>query len=90
LVLNKTVEIKGYGMDRYNRVLGEIFVDGKNVNLEMVKAGFAEVYRGTQAPGFDPAPYLEAERKAKDEKAGIWTQGEKYVSPKEWRAIKQQ
>jgi len=39
LVLNKTVEIKSYGHDRYNRVLGVIFVDGKNVNLELVKAG---------------------------------------------------
>ena len=45
LVLDKAVDIQGYGMDRYNRILGEIFVDGKNVNLEMVEMGLAEVYR---------------------------------------------
>jgi len=45
LVLNKTVDIKGYGLGPYNRVLGVIYLDGKNINLEMVKAGLAEVYR---------------------------------------------
>jgi len=36
--------------------LAEVFVGGANVNLEMVKAGFAEVYRGRPAPGFNTAP----------------------------------
>lgn len=44
LVLNKTVEIKKYGQDRYGRVLGVVFLGGKNANMEMVKAGYAEVY----------------------------------------------
>ena len=43
LVLNKTVQVMGYGLDRHNRILGVIFVNGTNVNLEMVKAGLAEV-----------------------------------------------
>ena len=90
LVLNKVVEIKGYGMDRYNRVLGEIFLDGKNINLEMVAAGFAEVYRGQHAPGFDPALYDQAEKEAKEAKQGMWVQGDKYVSPREWRRKSQQ
>ncbi len=46
MVLYKTVDIKGYGLDRYGRILGVVFVDGKNVNLELVKSGLAEVYRG--------------------------------------------
>jgi micrococcal nuclease len=87
LVLNQIVEIKAYGMDRYNRVLGVIFIDGMNVNLEMVKAGLAEVYRGTHAPGFDPIPYDQAEKEAKDAKRGMWVQGDKYLSPREWRRI---
>jgi endonuclease YncB( thermonuclease family) len=47
LILNRTVDIKGYGLDRYNRILGVIYLDGRNINLEMVKAGLAEVYRGS-------------------------------------------
>ncbi len=57
LVLNKSVEIKSYGVGRYGRTLGVVFVDGMNVNLEMVKQSLAEVYRGRPAKGFDNGPY---------------------------------
>jgi len=87
LVLNKMVEIKGYGQDRYGRTLAVVFLGGKNVNLEMVKAGYAEVYRGTPAPGFDTAPYWKAEAEARAAKKGMWAQGEKYVSPRQWRNV---
>jgi micrococcal nuclease len=87
LVLNKTVEIKEYGLDRYGRTLGVVFLGGKNVNLEMVKAGYAEVYRGTPAAGFDNAPYWKAEEEARGAKKGMWVQGDKYVSPREWRRV---
>ena len=42
LVLNKTITIKDYGTDRYGRILGVVFVNGTNANLEMVKAGLSE------------------------------------------------
>ena len=45
LVLNKTVDIKGYGLGRYGHILGVIYLNGKNINLEMVKSGLAKVYR---------------------------------------------
>ena len=85
LVLNETVEIKEYGLDRYGRTLGVVFVGGKNVNIEMIKAGYAEVYRGTPAPRFDSAPYWKAEEEAKTAKKGMWVQGEKYMSPRDRR-----
>jgi endonuclease YncB( thermonuclease family) len=46
LVLNKSVTMKSYGTGRYGRTLGVVFVGELNVNLEMVKVGLAEVYRG--------------------------------------------
>jgi len=85
LVLNKTVELDGYGLDRHSRVLGVIYVDGINVNLEMVKEGLAEVYKGEPAPGFDNQAYWEAEQIARKNKRGMWIQGDKYVSPKQWQ-----
>ncbi len=85
LILNKIVDIKGYGLDRYGRVLGVIHLDGRNINLEMVKAGLAEVYRGKSPKDFSLEPYLEAEKKARDAKRGMWSQGDKYISPKDWR-----
>ena len=87
LVLNKTMEIKEYGQDRYGRTLGIVFLTGKNMNLEMVKAGYAEVYRGTPAAGFDSAPYWKAEEEARAAKKGMWAQGDKHVSPREWRRV---
>ena len=61
LALNRSADVKSYGADRYGRVLGEVFVDGNNVNLEMVRAGLAEVYRGTPAQGQDLGQYWKAE-----------------------------
>ena len=85
LVLNKTVELESYGLDRYSRVLGVIYIDGKNVNLELVKEGLAEVYKGKPAPGFDNRPYWDAEREARKNMRGMWSLGDKYISPRRWR-----
>jgi len=85
LTLNKTVDIRGYGLDRYNRILGVIFLSGKNINLEMVRSGLAEVYRGMSPHRFKLIPYWQAEKEAREAKKGMWVQGNKYVSPKEWR-----
>lgn len=87
LVLKKTVDIKSYGKDRYGRTLGVVFVDGMNVNLEMVKAGFAEVYRGRPPKGFDNGPYLKAETEAREARLNMWSLGDKYISPREWRRM---
>ena len=89
LVLNKIVDIKSYGLDRYGRTLGEVLLDGKSINLEMVKAGLAEVYRGTPANGQNMEPYWKAEEEAKTAKREMWMLGDKYVSPREWRKAHQ-
>ena len=87
LVLNKSVEIKSYSTDRYCRTLGVIFVGEKNANLEMVKAGLAEVYRGRPANGLDLRSYWSAETEAKKTGIGMWSLGDKYISPRKWRRI---
>jgi len=43
LILNKVVDIRGYGLDRYNRILGVIYLNSKNIDLEIIRAGLAEV-----------------------------------------------
>ena len=87
LVLNKTVDIKGYGLDRYNRILGVIYLGDRNINLEMVRAGLAEVYRGKPPRHLEMEPYLEAEKRAREAQKGMWTLGDKYISPKDWRKV---
>jgi micrococcal nuclease len=90
LVLNKAVDIKSYRMDRYKRLLGVIYLEGKNINVEMVKAGLAEVYRGKLPQGFDSTPYLEAEAEAREARRGIWSLGDEYISPGKWRKMHRQ
>ena len=85
MVLNKVVEIKGYGLGPYNRTLGVVYLDGVNVNLEIVKAGLAEVYHGNSPRKFDIKPYLLAESEAKNTERGMWFLGDRYISPKDWR-----
>ena len=87
MVLNKTVDIKGYGQGPYNRILGVVYVDGKNVNIEMIKAGLEEVYRGRPPKGFDTGPYWKAEAVAKEAGRGMWSLGDRYVSPRKWRRM---
>ena len=74
----------------YSRVLGLIYIEGKNINLEMVRAGFAEAYKGKPPKGFDPAPYQKAETKAQSDGKGMWSLGKKYISPQKWREMKRE
>ena len=60
-----------------------VYVDGINVNLEMVKTGLAEVYRGRSAKGMDMDPYWMAEDEAKKQGRGMWVLGDEYISPRE-------
>ena len=87
LVLNKTVEVKGYGKAGYpdNYIVGVIYAQGKNINLELVRRGVAEVHKEGLPEGFDVEPYLAAETEARENKTGMWILGDKYVSPSQWR-----
>jgi endonuclease YncB( thermonuclease family) len=86
-VLNQPVTLKSYGKDRYDRSLVEVFVDGINVNFEMVKAGMAEVDRGKPVKGLDIEMYRDAERVAKEKALGIWELRDQYFSPRDWREM---
>lgn len=83
MVLNKVVDVKGHGLGPYGRVLGVITSEGRNVNLEMIKIGLAEVYRGTAPRRFPLLSYWQAEKEAHDDKRGMWSQGDRYISPKD-------
>lgn len=88
LISGKTVDVKSYGADRDGRTLGEVsLLNGRNVNIEMVQAGLAEVYRGKPASGQDMSLYWKAEEEAKAARRGMWVQGDNYVSPREWRRM---
>jgi len=88
-ILNKTVEIKGYGIGQYpyNHLIGEIFLDGLNINIELLKEGLAEVLHEMPPTGLVVTPYIEAEEEAKRAGRGIWSLGDTYMSPRDWRKL---
>jgi len=70
---------KTVGRDIYNRDMSECFAGRTNINLEMVRSGWAVVYKSRDAA------YLEAQADAKRAKLGIW-QG-KYMKPELYRIL---
>jgi endonuclease YncB( thermonuclease family) len=82
MAAQKVVTVEVFGTDKYGRTIGDIILpDGKNLNREIVKAGYAWWYRkySTDASLGD----LEAE--ARNAKKGLW-QDKEPMPPWEWRA----
>ena len=69
MVFGKEVQIVQRDQDRYGRLVGTVYVDGQNVNAEMVRRGMAWVYRHYAK---DPS-LLEIENLARIKKRGLWT-----------------
>ena len=71
LVFGKEIRVETDGKDRYGRVIGTLFVEGKNENLAMVErvvAGYVDHYNNVRlhsAIGYvPPAAVLEGRRDA--------------------------
>ena len=54
---------------------------------ELCKALLVEVYRGLAPKRFNLNPYWQAEKEAREVKMCMWSLGDKYISPKEWRSM---
>ena len=82
LALNKVVRINYTQVDKYGRLIAEVFLpDGKKLNEESLKAGLAWHYRVK----YPHSIFLEEiEYKAWKKKLGLWVQ-EKPVPPWEFR-----
>ena len=85
LVAGKNVSVKYTKRDKYGRILGTVFADGKDVNLEMLKAGLAWHYKR-----FDSTPaYAQAEAAARAARLGLW-QDKSPIEPESFRKAKRQ
>ena len=72
--------------DRYGRIIGKIEIDGVDANLEQVREGSAWVYIQylRELPVEDRRLYLDAEREAKSERRGLWSDADP-EPPWQWR-----
>lgn len=75
LVFNKEVSVEWEKRDRYGRVLGKIWVGGRDACLAQVQAGMAwhyKYYQDEQSPE-DRRLYAETEREARAARRGLWS-----------------
>ncbi|WP_022954740.1 thermonuclease family protein [Leucothrix mucor] len=85
-VNQKQVCIAGNKLDRYRRLVGVIWYQGRDVNLSMVSAGYAwhyKKYQLEQSPD-DRALYAKAEVQAKSDVVGLWSEPNP-ITPSDWR-----
>lgn len=68
LVFGKEVKVIWKEKDQYRRYLGIVYLGSLNINQEMVRGGYAWVYRRYN----DDSTMIELETKAKETKQGLW------------------
>jgi endonuclease YncB( thermonuclease family) len=85
-VFGKQVEVVSNKSDKYGRTVGKVLMNGKDANLEQVRAGFAWHYKEYQKEQLtaDRALYADAEIAARNTKKGLWVDL-KPMPPWEWR-----
>jgi len=78
LVLGKEISFEqetNYKVDKFGRELGYVFIDGVNLNIELVKNGLARVvlYEKRAKIKYQDE-LLSAEKEAREKRLGIWSQ----------------
>ena len=86
LVAGATVEVESVTTDRYGRTVGIVWDSEININQEMVRSGYAWVYRRYCDKSFCEY-WLALENEAKMDKIGLWQEPDP-VQPWEWRRRK--
>lgn len=82
-VMGKQVKMDILDIDKYKRMVGMIWHDDRNINLEMVREGYAEAFIEYLKPPYR-TEFLEAEQEAKSAKRGIWSLPD-YERPRAFR-----
>ena len=80
---NEEVALEIIDVDRYSRLVARVFLNGRQINREMVEEGHAWVY----LEYLRDETLLDPESKAKKKKLGLWA-SETAVAPWLWRKRK--
>lgn len=80
MTFGKTITVETSTRDRYGRVIGHVVVADLDVNAELVRLGYAWVYRRYS----DDPELIRLEQIARAEGLGLWAGGNP-IPPWEWR-----
>ena len=86
LIDQQQVCIEGDKLDRYNRLLGTVFLDNDNINLKIIQAGYAwhyKFYQDEQSPE-DRQSFSDAEEQSRQNHRGLWIDAQP-IAPWDWR-----
>lgn len=70
LVEDKRIGLDPHDLDRYGRLVAEVYVDGENLSLALLSAGLARWYKKYAWTRTD---FENAEEEAKSARRGIWS-----------------
>jgi endonuclease YncB( thermonuclease family) len=86
LAFGRDVELEPIEQDRYDRQVARVWLDGRELNVELLRSGHAWVYRRYA----DNPRYCELEAAARESRQGLWglSQPDGRVAPWEWRQRK--
>lgn len=84
MILGKRITVHIVDIDKYKRMVAMIVQNNKDINTVMLEAGLAEAYREYLVEPYK-STYMAAEKKARMERRGIWSQGDSYVRPSDFR-----
>lgn len=88
-VAGQTVTVEWHKLDRYQRVIGKVLLQGEDLCLAQVTAGMAwhyVKYAKEQVPD-DRVHYATAEQAARGVRRGLWNEAGA-IPPWEWRTAK--
>lgn len=71
-IYGKQVTLEVMDVDRYKRIVCIVWYQNRNINLEMVSAGYAEAFVDYLRPPYRDA-FLRAQQEAKSAGNGIWS-----------------
>lgn len=82
-IMGKRVRMDILDIDKYRRMVGMVWLDDRNIDLEMVREGYAEAFIEYLKPPYR-SQFLEAEKEALSHKRGIWSLSD-YERPRDFR-----
>ena len=86
MVKGKTVGTHCVDSDRYGRLVCELLVDGKSVNAEMVRSGWAWANTAADGRYLRDKSLPAAQAQAQKARTGLWA-GANPVPPWDWRKL---
>ncbi len=82
-IMGKQVKLEILDIDKYRRMVGMVWLNDRNINLEMVREGYAEAFIEYLRPPYK-SQFLDAEEEARAGGKNIWSLPE-HERPREFR-----